>query len=89
VVGSKNLNPRIKNKHIPSRTVKDYLLIRNLRLLDPANEVLNNWKKMADNFKLYTGHDFFMATFGNFYNLDTGEVHTVDDLFPNGYHRND
>lgn len=89
VVSGKNLNPCIKNTHIPSRTVKDYLMVRNLRLLDPSNEVMNNWKKMTNDFKSYTGHDFFMATFGNFYNLDTGEVQTVDDLFPNGYHRND
>jgi hypothetical protein len=64
---------------------KVYLLNRQLRTSTRGQSVLAGWQQCKDNFTRYTGMDHNTSVFGTFYNLTTGQAHTVDQLFPRGW----
>jgi len=64
---------------------KIYLLNRTLRTSVVGQQILDAWKRSKAEFVQYTGLDHNTSVFGNFYNLNTGKVYTVDQLFPNGW----
>jgi hypothetical protein len=70
---------------------KVYLLRRELRKTDQGRNILKLWQDSKTQFQNYTGllHTHDIGIFGNFYNLNTGKAHTVDQLFPNGWNLED
>jgi len=71
------------------RGIKSYCLWRTIRARDGGPEFLQQWQRIKQQFKTETGFCPTVEMFGKFYNLDTGEIRTVDSLFPNGWHLND
>lgn len=67
---------------------KVYLLNRTLRTTSTGQEILNAWAQSKKDFSTYIGMDHNTSIFGSFYNLNTGTVHTVDQLFPQGWNLN-
>ncbi len=70
---------------VGERGLKAYCLWRKIRHLSGGPEFLSHWEQTKQDFKNRTGYCPTVEVFGKFYNLDTGEIHTVDDLFPRGW----
>lgn len=70
-------------------TNKAVFLYRTLQRTPGGIEFLKEWEKIKQRFNDETGYCPTIEVFGKFYNLDTGEISTVDELFPNGWHIND
>ena len=68
---------------------KAALLYRALKRIKGGPEFLSAWEDTKQQFKTETGYCPTVAVFGKFYNLDTGEIHSVDELFPTGWNSND
>jgi len=65
---------------------KAVLLYRELQRTPEGPELLAEWERRKKQFATETGYCPTVDVFGRFYNLDTGEIHTVDQLFPQGWH---
>lgn len=76
-----------KQKFKPGETgIKSYCLWRTIRSLDGGPEFLQRWQDIKQQFQDETGYYPDIEVFGKFYNLDTGSIHDVDELFPYGWH---
>lgn len=76
-----------KRKFRPGETgIKAYCLWRTIRSLEGGPEFLQKWQDIKQQFQDETGYYPDIEIFGKFYNLDTGSIHTVDELFPYGWH---
>lgn len=69
--------------------IKAYCLWRTIRGLPDGKDFLKRWENIKVQFEHSTGYNPSIELFGKFYNLNTGEICTVDDLFPNGWNLND
>lgn len=82
-----------KKTKVPFRlgefSIKSYCLWRTIRSLDQGPEFLQKWQNIKQQFNDSTGYCPTVEVFGKFYNLNTGEIHTVDQLFPNGWNLDD
>lgn len=65
--------------------IKPYCLWRKIRHLPRGPEFLSQWQQIKQDFESQTGFCPSIEVFGKFYNLDTGEIHSVNDLFPHGW----
>ena len=81
---SKRPAPGIGEEHS-----KAVLFYRTVKRTSNGNQLLAEWEKCKQQFKTETGHCPTINIFGKFYNLDTGEIRFVDELFPTGWNRND
>ena len=65
--------------------IKAYCLWRTIRNLPDGRDFLKQWEEIKSSFNKDTGYCPTIEVFGKFYNLDTGKIYTVDELFPNGW----
>lgn len=65
--------------------IKSYCMWRTIRSLPDGHETLKQWEETKLSFLKDTGYCPTTGLFGKFYNLDTGKIYTVDELFPNGW----
>jgi hypothetical protein len=77
---------RKSTQDVSDSAPKIYLLKRQLRTSVMGQQVLASWQQCKSNFTTYTGMHHNTSVFGTFYNLNTGKAHTVDQLFPRGWH---
>lgn len=64
---------------------KAAILYRMLQRVPGGTELLDKWELIKKQFETETGYCPTVNVFSKFYNLDTGNACSVDELFPNGW----
>lgn len=85
VIGKKTVR---QYQDVAEHQPKVYLLRRELRKTNQGRNILQQWDHLKQQFQTHTGVAHTVGIFGHFYNLNNGQVYTVDQLFPNGWNLN-